>query len=449
MAPGPLPGAAAHPLAPISPDSGSASPAEEEEEEEDVACLEGSGAPAEGPGAQVEEPEVQAEEPGVQAEEPGVQAEESGVQAEEPGAPAGEDEQEILCDFCLGDRRVRAVKSCLTCMVNYCEEHLRPHQENSRLHSHQLTEPVRDHQDLHACPTHRSPLVAFCCSDGQCICQECCQDQHRDHNTVTLDIARRDKEASVWDLPTGKGRGWRWKRWESPVRVQPGCGSCRFRALAGFSAWLFVQSRHVLRQFGSCSKWVIQSHLCPAVPRPSPSACQFPTVLRKCTYLFFFFFNKIHALAEIPEEREKIFPKFPCLLDPIPKANKRCLSGDKWSEIQELSHQAQGGQESVRFSFWASCQALFNLRERKFPGCGERRGGCGSQPCSALQLSRLQRFLGIDAATLQDWLCPPLLSRQYFCLLTLVPHPLYSSTFRTASCWPYTHIHPGPLEARA
>lgn len=197
MAPGPLPGAAAHPLAPISPDSGSASPAEEEEEEEDAGCLEGSGAPAEGPGAQVEEPEVQAEEPGVQAEEPGVQAEESGVQAEEPGAPAGEDEQEILCDFCLGDRRVRAVKSCLTCMVNYCEEHLRPHQENSRLHSHQLTEPVRDHQDLHACPTHRSPLVAFCCSDGQCICQECCQDQHRDHNTVTLDIARRDKEAEL------------------------------------------------------------------------------------------------------------------------------------------------------------------------------------------------------------------------------------------------------------
>ncbi|XP_036124419.1 tripartite motif-containing protein 16 [Molossus molossus] len=158
MAPGPLPRITAHSLVPLSPDSGSASPAEEEDR----------GSPESPPG-----------------------------EAEAPGSGSGgEGEEEILCDFCLGARRVQAVKSCLTCMVNYCEEHLRPHQENSKLHSHQLTEPVKD-RDLRTCPAHRSPLVAFCRADRQCICQECGQGEHKGHTSVSLDVAHRDKEAEL------------------------------------------------------------------------------------------------------------------------------------------------------------------------------------------------------------------------------------------------------------
>lgn len=114
----------------------------------------------------------------------------------EQGSPGSDGEEEILCDFCLGDSKVRAVKSCLTCMLNYCEEHLRPHQENSKLQSHQLTEPVKD-QDLRTCPVHHSPLVAFCFLDLQCICQDCGQGDHKDHTLVSLDIARKDKEAEL------------------------------------------------------------------------------------------------------------------------------------------------------------------------------------------------------------------------------------------------------------
>lgn len=114
----------------------------------------------------------------------------------EQGSPGSDGEEEILCDFCLGDSKVRAVKSCLTCMLNYCEEHLRPHQENSKLQSHQLTEPVKD-QDLRTCPVHHSPLVAFCSLDLQCICQDCGQGDHKDHTLVSLDIARKDKEAEL------------------------------------------------------------------------------------------------------------------------------------------------------------------------------------------------------------------------------------------------------------
>ena len=180
MGPGPLPGISAHPLATVSPDSGSTSPAEEE----DTGSL----------GSPQGEPEAQ------DGGSEGQGAPDSGTAGEEE-----EEEEEVLCDFCLGTCRVKAVKSCLTCMVNYCEEHLRPHQENSKLHSHQLTEPVKD-RDLRTCPAHRSPLVAFCRPDGQCVCQECGQDEHRGHALVSLDAARRDKEASAGVHP-GEGGG--------------------------------------------------------------------------------------------------------------------------------------------------------------------------------------------------------------------------------------------------
>lgn len=172
MAPGPLPGITAHSLATLSPDSGSASPAGEEDK--------GSLGSPQG--------EIKGQGTGTVLQE----------------GTGGEGEKEILCDFCLGASRVRAVKSCLTCMVNYCEEHLRPHQENSKLHSHQLTEPVKD-RDLRTCSAHHSPLVAFCRPDRQCICQECGQGEHQGHISVSLDAARRDKEASAGVL-SGRGR---------------------------------------------------------------------------------------------------------------------------------------------------------------------------------------------------------------------------------------------------
>ncbi|XP_006898634.1 PREDICTED: F-box/WD repeat-containing protein 10 [Elephantulus edwardii] len=169
MAPGPLPGVVGHTLTPLSSDFGSARPAEEEWKS--LGAVEG----------QTEGQDLGTAE----LETPGGKDEDE-----------GEGQEEILCDFCLGASRVAAVKSCLTCMVNYCEEHLRPHQENSKLHSHQLTEPMRD-LDQRICPAHHRTLVAFCHSDQQCICEECSQNEHKDHAAVSLDAARRDKEAEL------------------------------------------------------------------------------------------------------------------------------------------------------------------------------------------------------------------------------------------------------------
>lgn len=201
MAPGPLPGIAAHSLVTLSPDSGSASPAEE-----DKRSLESPRGEVEGLGAGSQD--------------------------------GGGGEEEIPCDFCLGAQRVKAVKSCLTCMLNYCEEHLRPHQENSKLHSHQLTEPVKD-RDLPTCPAHHSPLVAFCRPDRQCICQECGQDQHRGHASVSLNVARRDKEASA-RVHLGEGGG----EVLCPGGPEPHCSSQG----AHFTSQLWVHLRRTLPQ---------------------------------------------------------------------------------------------------------------------------------------------------------------------------------------------------------
>ncbi|XP_050775291.1 tripartite motif-containing protein 16 isoform X2 [Gopherus flavomarginatus] len=109
-----------------------------------------------------------------------------------------EDGQEILCDFCMA-QKVLAVKSCLTCMVNYCEDHLRPHLENSKLRSHKLMDPAKD-IDLQTCETHKGHLGWFCQTDLACVCEECLAKEHKGHNLLTCEAARKDNESSISEV---------------------------------------------------------------------------------------------------------------------------------------------------------------------------------------------------------------------------------------------------------
>ncbi|XP_073667877.1 nuclear factor 7, brain-like [Paramisgurnus dabryanus] len=79
---------------------------------------------------------------------------------------------EILCDICEKNRKFIAVNSCLTCLLSYCERHLKPHQSMERLKGHRLIDPV-ERWDERACGDHGRPLELYCTRDECCICALC------------------------------------------------------------------------------------------------------------------------------------------------------------------------------------------------------------------------------------------------------------------------------------
>ncbi|XP_017579379.1 tripartite motif-containing protein 16 [Pygocentrus nattereri] len=107
--------------------------------------------------------------------------------------PPGEDD--VVCDSCIESPR-RAKKSCLTCLVSYCEAHLRPHLENVKFQSHRLVEPLRD-VETRMCETHDSQLELYCCVDACCVCPECVSGGHQGHDTLPIANARRKIEKEL------------------------------------------------------------------------------------------------------------------------------------------------------------------------------------------------------------------------------------------------------------
>nr|XP_055070058.1 nuclear factor 7, brain-like [Misgurnus anguillicaudatus] len=79
---------------------------------------------------------------------------------------------EIPCNICEESRPFRAVKSCLTCLLSYCEGHLRPHQFLKRLRGHKLVKPV-ERWDERLCSVHGRPLDLYSTRDERCICALC------------------------------------------------------------------------------------------------------------------------------------------------------------------------------------------------------------------------------------------------------------------------------------
>ncbi|XP_068120505.1 tripartite motif-containing protein 16 isoform X2 [Hyperolius riggenbachi] len=125
----------------------------------------------------------------------------AGDEVSSPGKKASSADNEaekVLCDFCL-EEKIQAVKTCLTCMVNYCTVHLRPHIDNPKLLSHQLVPPMND-TELRTCNTHNKPLEFFCKADLICICEECAGADHKDHQPIACREARKQVEAEVKEI---------------------------------------------------------------------------------------------------------------------------------------------------------------------------------------------------------------------------------------------------------
>ncbi|XP_056437635.1 zinc finger protein RFP-like [Gadus chalcogrammus] len=91
---------------------------------------------------------------------------------------------EVPCDVCTGTQ-LKAVKSCLVCLISYCLTHLEPHQRVAGLKKHRLVEPM-DRLDDRMCKKHDRLLELFCQTEQVCVCLLCTVTDHKSHPVIPL-----------------------------------------------------------------------------------------------------------------------------------------------------------------------------------------------------------------------------------------------------------------------
>ncbi|KAG8012432.1 Zinc-binding protein A33 [Nibea albiflora] len=90
---------------------------------------------------------------------------------------------EVPCDICTATK-LKALKSCVVCLVSYCETHLEPHLTKSGLKKHQLIDPM-ENLEGRMCKKHDKLLDLFCKTD-KCVCMACTASDHKTHDVVPL-----------------------------------------------------------------------------------------------------------------------------------------------------------------------------------------------------------------------------------------------------------------------
>ncbi|XP_048050113.1 E3 ubiquitin-protein ligase TRIM16-like [Megalobrama amblycephala] len=99
---------------------------------------------------------------------------------------------DVQCDSCTG-RKQKAVKSCLECQSSYCQNHLEQHENLFRGKRHNLMDATGRLQDM-ICTRHGKMLEIYCRTDQRCICMLCLVDEHKNHDTVSTEVARTEKQ---------------------------------------------------------------------------------------------------------------------------------------------------------------------------------------------------------------------------------------------------------------
>ncbi|KAG2464154.1 tripartite motif-containing protein 16-like isoform X3 [Polypterus senegalus] len=102
---------------------------------------------------------------------------------------------DVECDFCTG-RKLRASRSCLTCLVSYCEAHVQPHYRGGPWKNHKLVDPIRNLQDK-LCQKHNRVTELYCRTDKEYVCCLCVEIQHKNHVTLTVEAERTEKQIQL------------------------------------------------------------------------------------------------------------------------------------------------------------------------------------------------------------------------------------------------------------
>ncbi|XP_031425769.1 E3 ubiquitin/ISG15 ligase TRIM25-like [Clupea harengus] len=102
---------------------------------------------------------------------------------------------DVECDVCTGTK-LKAVKSCLECLVSYCETHYKVHNDIHPGRKHKVVDATGQLQER-ICTQHEKPLEIFCRTDLSCVCLLCLVDEHKSHDTVSASAGRREKQTHL------------------------------------------------------------------------------------------------------------------------------------------------------------------------------------------------------------------------------------------------------------